>query len=499
MSNSQKKFQPVSFTVESYARIDKNYHADVNYPEGIDVSLLLKDIDSEGGIVVIFPPGFNYTQLEGNQGTGKSSWTSALLEATGNILLPNAINSIDQTKRFNFKTWGIDGNLYNIRGTKSDFVIERLETDPDTGEPIINNKGKQVKSEMKSPKTFIRQIVGPAGISPQWLKDMAPAEQITWLRGLYSLDQDVLKKEVEINQEHTTTYKARTKAGNDYDRYKTMTTSSLYYADQPKHDKYFKETSFESLEKEFEDIKVKYEEYSQKANSLKNSKEIHLLAFEKAVTQVETDITGIEDQIKALQLKLAEKHNEKDEKVKNLNDYKERIATGEKWMKENAEIKTKYDNLNTKIVEATEFKAKKQEWETMLENQKQMNHYENEYQRLTQRIDALNEAKAKLTELYSPKIEGFEVFIPDEEQKKHGLFYKGHPLIELSESELWEMATALWKELNVHMVFVENINSLGTGAIDMFNKFIERGGYIFATMMNRAEKNLKITFTDKIK
>lgn len=500
MSNpQQKKFVPIHFAVESFARINKEYHADVQYPEGSAVADLLKDLDSEAGIVMVFPPGFRYQQSEGDQGVGKSSWQGALLEATGNVLVPNAINSIDKTKSFRFKTWGQDGYQYLIRGTKSDYVIERLETDPETGDPVLNAKGKQIRSEMKSPKTFIRQITGPAGISPLWLKDMKPADQITWLRGLYSLSQDFIKEETRINGEYTTSYNSRTKAGNELDRYKALTKSSEYYADQPAWEKYFTETSFEKLEQEFADIKTKYNEYSQNENLLKTAKETHLPAKEKAVEFVDDEIEDINKKIRQLQELLAAKHNEKDERMKEVNAYKERIEKTEKWLEDNKSVKEDYDNQNAKIIEATEFKAKKMQWEQMLENQKQMNHYEDEYQRLTGRIDALKEARAKLTELFSPKIAGFEVCIPNEEDKREGLYYKGLSLDQLSESELWEMATQLWDELNVQMVFVENISGLGSGAIEMFNKFIERGGYVFATVMNRAEKNLKITFSDKIK
>lgn len=501
MSNpQQKKFQPISFAVKSFARINKDYKADVNYPEEVQniIAEMEKDVDADGGIVVIFPPGYHYQESEGDQGTGKSSWQKALLEATGNILVPNAINSIDQTKAFNFKTWGQDGYQYHIRGTKSDYVIERLETNPETGEPILNAKGKPIKSEMKSPKTFIRQIVGPAGISPMFLAEMKPDEQIAWLRGLYAVDQSVIQQEVKLTNEYNSAYASRTAAGNKHATYKSLTISSPYYKDQPTHEKYFKETSFETLEQEFADIRTKYEEYRKNESAAANAREVSAQQYSRAIETTVAEIAGIEEQIAALQEKLALKKLEHEQKVKALEDFSTRLKKTEDWLEENKSIKEKYDNLNTRLVEATEFKANKQQWETMLENQKQMNHYENEYQRLTGLINGIKEAKSKLTEMFSPQIEGFKVYIPDEEEKRHGLYYKDHPLIELSESELWEMATQLWEKLNVQMVFVENISGLGSGAIEKFNQFIERGGFVFATKMNRAEKNLKISFSTKI-
>lgn len=499
MSNpQQKKLVPISFQVQSYARIDKKYKADIDYPKNFDPADLLKELDPESGIALIFPPGFNFIVNEGDQGAGKTSWQTALRDAIGNIVAPNAINSIDQTKAFKFKFWGLDGNLYQARQTKSDFVLERIEADPDSGEVILNAKGKPVMSEMKSPRTFIKQVAGRAGISPMELRDMTPDEQIKWLRDLYSLDQEVLLKEVEIKKEYDSAYKARTAAGNEHARYKALTTGSPYYADQPTHQKYFSETSFEKLEQEFAETQTQYAEYTRNENLLKNAKETNLPIYEKAVTDADTAIADINEKIRLLQEQLVTAHNTKDEKVKALNEYKERIGKTEKWITDNKALKDNYDNLNTKIAEATEFKANKQQWELMLENQKQMNHFETEYQRLTGLIDGLVKAKAELTELFSPKVEGFEVCIPDETDKRHGLYYKGLPLIQLAESELWEMAVQLWTELSIYMVFVEHISELGSGAVEMFNKFIDRGGFVFATKMNRAEKNLKITFSDKI-
>ncbi len=70
--------------------------------------------------------------------------------------------------------------------------------------------------------------------------------------------------------------------------------------------------------------------------------------------------------------------------------------------------------------------------------------------------------------------------------------------MQLSESELWEMCTQLWIKLNIRVVLVEDISSLGTGAIEKFNEFIKNGGYVFAAMMNRKQNNLRVSFSTKI-
>ena len=496
MSNN-KQIRLISLGVTSYAGINKKSKAEIESPVKADITEEMKGVDPDNGIFIVFPDGFRYQVNSGDQGVGKTSLNACLLEATGNLLPPNAINSIDNDKKFSLKLIGLDGLLYNIRGTKSQYIIERIETEED-GSPKINDKGREQKLIISEPKSAIKRIVGPAGIAPDWLRDMKPADQVTWLRSLYSLDPEVLKEEIKLKQDYEKNYKERTFAGNEHKRYKALVEGTSYFTDQPKWQKYFTETTFEKLEEAYKDIQEKYNEYTRYEGNLRSVRENNLPAAEKAVQQVDQDILTIEDQIKELQKKLEAKHNEKQEKTVFLNQVKEKVVNAEKWISDNKTRVADYEGQTDKILEASNFKANKQTWDILMENQRQMNHYHDEYVRLANRLTAIAEQKQKFIESFSPKIEGFEVCIPDNDDKREGLFYLGKPLDHLAESELWQMCLQLWAQLKVKMVFVENISSLGTGAIDMFNQFIDNGGYVFATMMNRSEKNLKITFLNKI-
>ncbi len=492
-----KQIKLVSLGVQSYAGIDKKKKAEIDYPSGVDISDEMKKVDSENGIVLVFPENFRYQQSEGDQGTGKTSLLNSLLEVTGNILAPNAINSIDQDKKINLMLEGLDGHLYNVRTTKSTYVIERIDTDEE-GKPIVNEKGKMQKAEIKEPKSMIKKIVGPAGISPQWLRDMKPGEQVVWLRSLYTLDPEVLKTEAKIKTDYETNYKARTSAGNEHKRFKALVDASPYYGEYTRWEAYFASTNFDDVETKFKDAQEAYTQYQRYEMGLNQLKDVTLANATNDVLRAEGDIETIEKQIKELQKKLSEAHDAKQKKVEAKIAVENRITDGDKWITDNKAVKETYEGFSEKIKEATEFKGKKQEWETLLSNKKQMDHFSDERIRLTNRLDEMAKIKKELISQFSPAIEGFEVCIPDEEEKREGLFYHGKPLDQLAESELWELATQLWQELNVQMVFVENISSLGTGAITKFNEFIEKGGYVFATVMNRAEKNLKITFQSKI-
>lgn len=494
MSNpKQLKFH--SLSVKYFAGLTPETKVEIEYPEGMEPKD--EEIDKENGLVIIFPEGFRYMEASGDQGTGKSSLSGALLEATGSILIPNAINSIAKDKAYNERLTGLDGKLYHIRSTKTTYSVEQIQTDDD-GKPLLNAKGAEIRSEMKSPKTFVRQIVGSAGISPYSLKEMKPAEQVDWLRSLYNLSTDVLQEENKIKTDYDTAYKNRTKAGNDKKFYKNLVEGCEYWTEYNKWEAYFANTSFTDVEQKIAEIQVKYTDYQKAENGLASLKENLLVRAKEDVAAAQTDIETIEAQIKELQRILAEKINDKLEKENKLALVEERIITGEKWLEDNKSIKDEYDAINSQIKEATEFKANKVKWETMLENKQQMDHYETEYLRLTGRLTALAKTKEDIVKLFKPNIEGLEICTPQEGDDREGIFYKGKTLIELAESELWELATQIWAELNVKMVFVENISSLGSGAVEQFNHFLDKGGYIFATIMNRAEKNLKISFAKNI-
>lgn len=494
MSNNQLKFHHLQ--IGSYAGITKDTPVDVNYPT--DISELTKNIDPDGGIVIVFPEGFNYMQKEGDQGTGKTSLDATLAELIGLEVAPNAINSITKEKWSKLRLTGKDGNLYEIRTTKATFSVDRIETDPDTGEIMTNAKGKEVKSEMKTPKEFIRRVVGPAGVSPDKIKAMSPADQVEWVRGLFTLSKEVLEQEAKIKQEYDASYKARTKAGNDKKFHKALVDDSPFYKEYGKWEKYFAETNFDDLEKKMAAVREAYTVFQKSEQGVETLKTLTLPAAKEQVSREEESMLAIQKKIQELQEQLTQKHNDLDVAKKNVIAVEERITNGQKWLDENKKAKEDFDSMSTQVADATNFKADKVKWEQMLENKKQMDHYEDEYIRLSNRIDEYAKAKQQIVALYSPDVEGLEVCTPQEGDDRQGLYYYGKTMVQLAESELWEMATKLWKTLGVKVIFVENISSLGSGAIDVFNEFLENGGMIFATMMNRAQKNMKITWHKKI-
>jgi hypothetical protein len=135
----------------------------------------------------------------------------------------------------------------------------------------------------------------------------------------------------------------------------------------------------------------------------------------------------------------------------------------------------------------------------MKEDKKKMDAASDEKIRLNNLVDEYATLKKEYIKQFTPDIEDFEVCIKDEGEEREGLYYKKRSLSMLAESELWELATQIWKAMGVKIIYVENVSSLGTGAVEKFNQFLKNdGAYIFGTKMNRGEDNLKISFHTSI-
>lgn len=480
MSKNHLRF--LTLGVTAFAGINKNKKFKVEYPEGFDISKELESANPENGLVIVFPDGYNYVKLEGDQGVGKTSLIKCLQEATGGLALPSAVNQEENDKRYSDRFWGQDGFLYHLKVTKSTITLERIDTEED-GTPKKNAKGKEISSIVKEPKSVLQKIVGPAGISPMELAVMKPADQVKWVRSLMTVSTDVEAEENNLKKQIKEAYDSRTVANRERDKHKTLLEQNEVYKNQEYWAKYFDETDYESLQKEVAVVQENYRKYCTGQELLPQ------LNAQRGTIQ--ESINDLEEQIKQLQVKLDAKREEH-------NMITDRITKGEEFLKNNESYKTEYEALSEKIEEAAHYPLRKKNYEDMLELQKLSDHYSEESIRLTSRYDKLLETKKSFVKQFSPDIPDFEICIPDEENSKEGIYYKGKPLTLLAESELWEVATQLWTAFGVKIVYVENISSLGSGSIKKFNEFLQKGGYIFATSMNRGEDNLKISFSNRI-
>jgi hypothetical protein len=492
MSTNQLRF--VAIAAQAYGGITKNKHAKIEYPESATITKeKLNKIDPDVGVVIYFPENFPYVQLEGDQGQGKTSLANAIIELGGAEPAVNAENTDEHDKRVYARFWGKDGKLYDVSLTRSGCALYEVET-TEEGEPKLNQRGETIRKDVRSPKAMLQQVLGPTGISPLKVAAMQGTEQIRWLRSLYSLSQDVLKVEVEMNANIKKHFDERTRVGQNHERLKRALSVNEYYTNLEHWRTWFGEhrEKYKDVSRQMEVIKAQYKAYSDtedEFNDLKNKK----------ITKTIEDAQACALEIVELEKRLVAAK----QKAKNLAaELKKQTAEAqatEKWLKEHQQMKVDYDNITKLVEESTEFQLKQQAYDRMLEQKAEMEGHEKERTRLTEVIAKYRDMKKKFIQEFSPtSIPEFEVCIPDEEDKREGLFFRKKPLTHIAESEQWEWFVPLCKELNIRLLIVENINNLGSGSVEKFNEFAQSGAYIFGTLMNRKEKALKVTFNLKV-
>lgn len=489
MSQNHLKF--VYLAVRSYAGIDKDKKAKIEYPLALDKEQL-ETIDAESGVVIFFPEGYPYIQGEGDQGTGKTSLARALSELGGGEAYPNAINLKDKDKNIKSRFYGRDGGLYDVSITKSGVVLHRIEVDSETGQPALDQKGRVIKAAVSSPKTMLQQLVGPTGISPLTVASYDASKQVQWIRGLYNLDQEVIRTEQEIKQRIDTSYQERTKAGRQYQSLrKSLERNDFYVRMEYWQDALKNIVEYDLVLKESSDIQKRYQDYIKAEPAIENLKN-HVVKAKQQRVEANVRIEELMAQIERERQHIATIDED-------IQASEKRIEQGEKYLKDNQDVLAEYNAINNRLNDAREGERRKDDFKRMMEEKEQMDHFESEYQRLTYIIDENRKLKKEFIKQFSPDIPEFEVCVPDEDDPREGLFYRDMPLSHLSESQNWEWFTMLCKQLNIQIIIVENISSLGSGSIEKFNEFIEQGAYVFANKMNRSEKELKITFNTKVK
>jgi hypothetical protein len=488
MSNPNQ-IRLVSISVESFAGISHQTQARVIYPEAIQDQL--QKLDPEQGIYLVMPEEYRVAVAEGDQGLGKTSFIEFMGVVTGNFEEPtNSINTQDQNKKGRMRFYGKDGKFYEARITRSTFVLEEIETDEPYGNPVLDARDKEIKKEVKKPKETLLKLLGPAGFDPLTLKRMSGADQIKWLRQQATLDTETQRLELEVKDRINKSYKERTKAGQMQKHYKALVDASPYYKNWQEFEQKFSSTEHDNVAEQVAETQRKYTTYTNNENG------VALLRDQR--TRKQDEVEDCEEEIRELEEKLLRARESLEQKVHERGLLDQRIEKGEQWLQNNAAIKQEFEQATRKIEDAAQFQRDRQQFEQMKENKKQWDHYTSEYVRLTNIIDENTKVKKEITRLFTPKVEGLEVLIPDENDPREGLVYQGKTSDQWAESEAWEVCLGCWQDMGTRIVFVDNLTSLGSGAIEKLNDFVLAGGYILGTQMNRSEKSLKITIANKL-
>lgn len=481
----------VTLGVSAFAGIGPNTKVNVEYPKDFDITKELTEVEQKNGLVIVFPKGYNYVELAGDQGVGKTSLIECLKEATGGLAGENTLHQektpegeIVLDKRYKDRFWGTDGNLYSLKVTKSTITLEQISVDPETGEPVLNAKNQEVASIQKTPKSLLQQVIGPAGISPMKLKGMNGAEQVKWMRSLFTLSVEAQKMEIDIRQRYDKAFADRTKVNNNYKVTETLLEKNDYYQKMEQWQTYFDTTKLETLQEAVNDVVTRKNLFDNATKALPEVKQQKVTA-DRELVDLKEELRKLNERIKA-----------KEEAIVILNT---RIEKGDQFLEENKNVTAEHEALKDKIQEAADYNLHKQNFDDVMEEKKRFDELGDQKIKANALVDELLQLKKEYIKSFTPDIPGLEVCIKDEGDTREGLFFNGKKLDILAESELWQLATQIWKALGVKIIYVENVSSLGTGAVEKFNEFLKTGGaYIFGTKMTRGEDNLKISFHNQI-
>lgn len=470
-------------------------------------------IDKSKGIVVVFPEGKNLVEYSGNQGAGKTSHLSILKHLFGAEPIPNAVNKTDGT---------ISGELVIVKGDLK-YVVKANKRNM----VVILHQEDGTKSKIDEPKTFMQKLIGPYGDDPMDLKNKKGKDQIKWVRSLFNLTKEEQETEDKIMDSYKKSYEERTEINKQLASLKTKLADTGYY-NWDKENKCF--TAIPKLEEDKKIISSGAADAEAINSTLRKAQEKYnesvrcefaMQGLNDDVAKKNIDIATIEDKIKKLQEELEVERSalaNLQDRIKNGIEYnkqfiyaKDELASAQlasQRLHENKALEVGIANAQRLLVD---FDMKEQE--SLLINGK---------------IDETQLLIKKMIKSFTPEIDGLEIKVAsvidaefenqayrathpgctDRDAFMHveglktdnvdGLFCNGRSVAEMSESELYSLCIKLWEFMGVRVVFIENITSLGSEAIDVINMFAEKGAYVFYSQMDRKQKDLKINFHNKI-
>lgn len=462
-----------------------------------DLHLIRAEINSFMGISAKDPiildlqkyyaKGKNIAKLSGDQGTGKSSTINGLLYLLGanfDFDKDNLINTDDKTinEGLEFEKNGV---RYRVKVTKSKFSLERFV--PDAGK-----EGKWYGED--EPKTTLQKLIGNIGVSPMFLKDLDGDKQIDWFRKTFAGGDDKAeKREKKLKENLKDLVTKRRDANREKTRLqKALEVNQMYQDKEANYKKFEKEVSADESKKRFEELQAQANNYDRAVEKLRQIGE--------SLVTVDADVEREHDDYERKMRELKEAHDRKilelETKKKSLQDSKE---NGDKYIADNATVKSDFEEAQTEYLEISKTLAEQEQWKSVLSMEKEMEEYNDAIVAADAQKDKLSLELLSITKKYLPEIEGLEMKVAkglDDEEE--GIFYHGKTLAQLSESELWGLFLLIWEEKGVQFVFIENVSSLGSKAIDILNDLSKKGIKVYASEMDRKKDTMKITFTDSL-
>jgi predicted nucleic acid-binding Zn-ribbon protein len=433
-------------------------------------------------LVVFFPDKENIITFSGDQGTTKTSNLACLKALLGGEETTNAINKIDNDKRA-ILDLEVNGNRYEIKFTRTGFSVTLIQ----------EVDGKPVKSNISQPKTFLQQLIGPIASNPMPLKEMDGAKQIEWLRKIFPLSDQDIEKEKQAKETYSKKYKERTEINRDiknkkqellsteYFRWdednKTLVSSDLLRADI----NLIKANNLDAINSMVQDASKKLSEFMAGQKKLETLSEQKKRIAEK-IKALETEIIYYDEQLK---------------------ETEQSISAGEIYIKERENAQTEWNDIQEKVRLSSEVSAKKERIQYASTRMEQYDRLEDEHIHVEAQMDYATTTIKEIMKQCTPEIEGLEMVIQTAidsvDPREEGLYYKGHSMQELCESELWDMYMQICDKSGVKVIMIENVHNLGTDAIARINQLADNGATVFGSVMDRNIKNYTVSFHEKLK
>lgn len=461
------------------------------------IQILEYEVEGFGGVrpdmkLIFSLDGKPIVGWEADQGRCKSSLLSGLIFSMGGPEAANSFNvSIDEeTKkrkltrdiRLTFKDFRNPDITYEVRVTNTSFKVKHITKGADN---------KMTSGTVDAPKDFLNRMFGPVGLNPVDFSTKKGKDQITLLRQLYSFTPEDLKEEQNITISYKEKYAKRTLINNELKRLDGEIKSTGFHIWDPEN-KCFIESEKSKQAKVSIEKGIKSDA---ELNTAKDKAQLRLndkTRFEEALDTLNKDKAKCVSDIESLKAQLEAKEKE-------LLALEDRITKGKDTLKGYETAKTELDTAWDNVQAQGTLKLLQKSLTDADAAVKKYQDQEDAKININAVLDNLKIEKKKFISRFTPQIEGIEIIVSDDSideapQLPEGIYFKGRSMQELSESELWDFFMQLCHSLNIRFIFIENIQILGSNAVERINEFVKNNyGKVFYTAMDRNQKELQFT------
>lgn len=388
---------------------------------------------------VEFEPNGNGVVIGGANGEGKSSTMKALIMALGGKAVIPA-----KPVREGAKVGTVSIELDQVYETET--LSIHLEVDPERGTKlkVLDKEGKAIK---KGVQTMLDQLTGNSSFDPGGFIFQDKDDRFKTLAKLLGVDP------TELEQQYDEKYEARTAIGREVSILQGKIDGRSMHLDVPEDEIEVKS----SLEK----LKVLHS-VNQLTTGLKAKIAIKDGLVVSLTEKGARDTLEIERLLKELN-----RLNEEVESDKlKVTEYKDEVVKLREELREveaNDNSKVEAEKLDKQLKEFEQTNIKVRENKELIKLQTEWKGVKNQYNGLTAELD---EIEMRLNQL----IANVKTPIPGLSISRGKVFYEGTPFEQCSESERWQISTAISFALNPKGIcFIAN-----SGGLDKKNREVVR-------------------------